>query len=40
MNIYEEIDNFRYLQSDELNNCFFIPLNPHTDLFVWATTIF
>ena len=25
MNIYEEIDNFKYLQSDDLNNCYFMP---------------
>ncbi len=40
MNIDEVIDNFKYLQTDDLNNCFFIPLNPHTDLYVWGTTIF
>lgn len=40
MNIYEEIDNFRYLQSDDLNNCYFMPLNPHTDLYVWGITFF
>lgn len=40
MNIYEEIDNFKYLQSDDLNNCYFMPLNPHTDLYVWGKTFF
>jgi hypothetical protein len=40
MNIYEDIDNFQYMQSDDLNNCFFMLLNPHTDFDIWGLTIF
>jgi len=40
MNIYEEIDDFQFLLSDDLNSCFFMSLNPHSDFHIWGLTIF
>lgn len=40
MNIDEEIDDFQFLLSDDLNSCFFMSLNSHSDFHIWGLTIF